>query len=112
MKYEKQALWMLVVIFIALTLLTSYYGSTDIGDYSDTAKYFSGDYSAKIRSSHSYLWGYLHAPFVGLFSSFIAFKITSLIFLILTALSVLWKKQESFVAYGFVSDYLVYGSLD
>jgi len=95
MKYEKQLLGILIVIFIVLTLITSYYGSTDIGDYSDVAKYFAGDYSAKIRSSHSYLWGYLHAPIVELFSSFLIFKITSIIFLFLTALSVFYLSGKN-----------------
>src|SRR3989338_7079354 len=82
MKYENQAIALLIIGLIALTLLTSYFGSTDIGDYSDVAKYFSGDYNAKIRSSHSYLLGFVHAPFVGFFGNFVIFKITSLIFLI------------------------------
>src|SRR3989338_304677 len=76
------------VLIILLTILTQYYGSTDIGDYSDTAKFFAGDYSAKIRSSHSYLLGFVHAPFVALTGSFIFFKITSLLFLGLIILSV------------------------
>src|SRR3989338_3469816 len=88
MKYENQAIALLIIGLIALTLLTSYFGSTDIGDYSDVAKYFSGDYNAKIRSSHSYLLGFVHAPFVGFFGNFVIFKITSLIFLILIIFSV------------------------
>jgi len=76
------------VIMAVITLLTSYYGSTDIGDYADSAKYFAGDYSAKIRSSHSYLFGFILSPFVKLFGNFVIFKITSLIFLALLILSV------------------------
>lgn len=87
-KNEKKIFAVLVIFLITLTLLTSYYGSTDIGDYSDVAKFFSGEYSAKIRSSHSYLLGFLHSPFVGLFNSLIIFKITSLLFLGLIVYSV------------------------
>src|SRR3989338_8890418 len=75
-------------LLIILTLATSYYGFGDIGDYADTAKFFAGEYDAKIRSSHSYLLGFIHAPFVALFGSFIAFKISSLIALFLLMYSV------------------------
>ena len=74
---------MLFIILIVLTLTTSYYGSSDIGDYADVAKFFASEYQAKIRSSHSYMLGFVHAPFVALTGNFIIFKITSLIFLIL-----------------------------
>lgn len=73
--------WKILLIFfvlIIITLSTRYYGSTDIGDYADVAKYFSGDYAAKIRSSHSYLYGFIFSPLVSLFKNFIAFKILSL----------------------------------
>ncbi len=70
-------------ILIIITLITQYYGSTDIGDYSDVAKFFAGEYHAKIRSSHSYLLGFLHAPFVNITNNFIFFKATSLLFLAL-----------------------------
>lgn len=76
------------VILILITLFTFYYGSTDVGDYSDSAKYTAGDYSAKIRVSHSFLYGVIHSPFVSLFKSFLIFKITSLIFLIMIIMSV------------------------
>lgn len=76
------------VIISLITLLTSYQGSTDTGDYSHTAKYFAGKYSADIRSSHSFLYGLVHAPFLMLFSNFIIFKITNLIFIILISISI------------------------
>ncbi len=78
----------IICVLIILTLTTSYYGFGDIGDYADTAKFFAGDYSAKIRSSHSYLLGFVHAPFVALLGSFIAFKISSIIILLLLIYSV------------------------
>lgn len=77
-----------MVILIFITLATSYYGSTDIGDYSDSAQFFAGKYKADIRNSHSYLYGYLHHWLVGIFSSFIVFKITSLIILLAIVYSV------------------------
>lgn len=76
------------LLLILLTLFTQYYGSTDIGDYADSAKYFAGDYQAKIRNSHSYTFGLLHAPLLMIFDSFIWFKITSLVILSLICLSV------------------------
>ena len=103
MKYENQAIALLIIGLIALTLLTSYFGSTDIGDYSDVAKYFSGDYNAKIRSSHSYLLGFVHAPFVGFFGNFVIFKITSLIFLILTIFSVYYISGKNKKALWLIS---------
>lgn len=87
------------VLLILLTLSTSYYGHTDIGDYSDAAKYLSGDYSAKTRNSHSYLFGMLHAPFVHLTQSFLSFKITSLTLLFLIIGSVYYisgKNKKAF----------------
>ena len=77
-----------IAMLILITILTSYYGSIDIGDYADVAKFFAGKYSADIRGSHSYLYGYLHSPLVYIFGSFFIFKITSLIFLILIIYSV------------------------
>ena len=80
---NKKLLAITILILVSITILTQYYGSTDINDYSDTAKFFAGKYYAKIRSSHSYLFGFIHSPFVRLTNSFFIFKITSLIFLLL-----------------------------
>ncbi len=81
--------WLLAgLVLLVLTLATHYYGSTDIGDYSDTAKYFSGDYSAKIRNSHSFVLGLVHSPFVALTQNFIFFKISSLFCLLAIMYSV------------------------
>lgn len=85
---RNKLLLLVFLMLILLTFLTNYYGSIDTGDYSDTAKFFAGGYSAKIRSSHSYLFGFIHAPLVWLTKSFIGFKITSLIFLIFLIYSV------------------------
>lgn len=80
-KKERKNIWLICILLAVLTFATNYYGTTDLGDYSDTAKYFANQYSADIRSSHSYLYGFIHAPFVKLFDSFLMFKITSLLFL-------------------------------
>ena len=76
---------LIILTLILITFLTNYYGHTDLGDYSDTAKFFSGDYAANMRNSHTYLYGALVFPFVGLFKNFEIFKFISLgcIFLII-----------------------------
>lgn len=66
-------------IMSLIALLTNYYGGADILDYSDGAKYFAGDYSAKIRSSHSYTYSLLNLIPVKLMQNFIFFKIVSLL---------------------------------
>ena len=85
---EKWLLQICILLLILITFLTNYEGSTDIGDYADTAKYFSGHYPAKIRSSHSYLFGLVHSPFVGLTKNFFSFRVSSVIFLLILIYSV------------------------
>lgn len=85
---SKKLIITISILIILLTLFTKYYGSTDIGDYADVAKFFAGNYAAKIRSSHSYLFGFVHTPIISLTNSFIGFKITSLIFLFIIIYSV------------------------
>lgn len=88
-KLKEERIAIFVLVFLALiSLATHYSGSTDTGDYADSAKYFAGKYSADVRNSHSYLFGYLHYPFIKFFDSFIIFKITSILFLILIIVSV------------------------
>ncbi|MBS3098795.1 hypothetical protein J4462_01135 [Candidatus Pacearchaeota archaeon] len=65
-----------------MTFSTKYYGSTDIGDYTDSAKYLAGEYSAKIRNTHSYMYGFLLSPFVNLTHSFVIFKIFNLLLIL------------------------------
>lgn len=87
---RKEAIIIIIVVLSlsAVTLATKFYGGADILDYADSAKFFSESYSAKLRSSHSLVYGLLHAPIVGLTESFIAFKITSLTLLLLLTYSV------------------------
>ncbi len=82
---------LLVAIFIVLiliTLFTKYIGSTDTKSFTSVAKYFAGSYKADIRSSHSYLWGFINSPLVYLTKSFIGFKILNLIVLLALIYSV------------------------
>ncbi len=85
---SKKWLFISLGILCIVSLLTNFYGNTDIYDYSDTAKFFAGKYNAKIRTSHSYLYGLIHAPLVYLTESFFIFKITSLLSLTLLIFSV------------------------
>ncbi|MBI2449857.1 hypothetical protein HYV49_06220 [Candidatus Pacearchaeota archaeon] len=84
----KKLVLIAIFLLIAITLSTHYFGSVDIGDYTDPAKFFAGKYAAKIRTSHSYLFGFVHTPLVSLINSFIGFKITSIVFLFLIIYSV------------------------
>ena len=90
---------MLIVVAIALMILislfTRFIGVADIGDYADTAKFFAGDYQAKLRSSHSVLYGLIMSPFVKLTSSFIFLKIASLFWLLLLILSIYYISNKN-----------------
>jgi len=83
------------LVLILITLSTNYYGSTDINSFTSPAKYFAGMNLAKIRSSHSYLWGFLNFPFVKLFHSFIGFKILNLIILASLIYSVYYISRKN-----------------
>jgi len=76
------------LLLFLITIFTQYHGSNDAGEYADTGKFFAGEYAAKIRGSHSYLYGFIHSPFIWLTKSFFIYKITSLIFLSLIIYSV------------------------
>ncbi len=86
----------LIIFFLFLiTILTSYYGKTDVGDYSDVAKFFAGKYQAKIRSSHSYLYGSINSPFILLTNSFLGMKIMSFVWLVLIILSLYYISNKN-----------------
>ncbi len=78
---KKWLIFIALIFLIFSVLTTSFYGNTDTYDYSNVAKLFSGDFNAKIRTSHSFLYGFIHYPLVDLMDSFFIFKISSLIFL-------------------------------
>lgn len=84
-----------ILLLFLLSVLTRYYGSADIGDYADTARFFSGEYQAKLRSSHSILYGLIHAPFVKLTDNFISFKISSVLWLSLLILSLYYMSNKN-----------------
>ncbi|MEK6875354.1 MAG: hypothetical protein AABX30_01585 [Nanoarchaeota archaeon] len=89
MKLDNRAILIIAITVIFLiTILTKYYGDADIGDYADVAKFFAGEYNAKIRSSHSYFYGFISSPFVKLTGNFSGMKIMTLIWLILLILSI------------------------
>ena len=102
---EKYKIAIIVFIMVVITFLTSYYGSTDVGDYTDSAKYFAGKYNADIRNSHSYLMGFVHSPFVYLSENFIFFKISSLIFILLLiySLYVISNRNKKILCIAFLS---------
>lgn len=79
---------LLITLLIIVSLSTSYIGSTDVGDYAGVAKFFSGKSNADLRTSHSLVYGLIHAPLLTIFDSFFVMKITSLFWLILLIISV------------------------
>lgn len=98
LKFNLNSNLLIVIVFlflILLTFFTRYYGTTDTGDYSETAKFFAGDLNSKVRNSHSYLYGFIHAPFVALTENFIFFKVSSLFFLSLIILSVYYLSGKN-----------------
>ncbi len=68
---------------------------TDIKDYSDTAKFFAGDYSAKHRSAHSILYGIMLSPYVKIAHSFFLIKLSSAFFLSLLILSIYYMSGKN-----------------
>lgn len=90
------AIIVFVIFLLALiALLTKYSGSVDVGDYADAAKFFAGEYQAKLRTSHSVLYGWVHAPFVKLTDSFLFFKITSILWLSLLIISIYYISNKN-----------------
>ncbi|MBS3066965.1 EpsG family protein [Candidatus Pacearchaeota archaeon] len=88
MDKNKFFLGLAVVLLVVISLGTKFMGNTDVYDYTDVAKFFAGEYDAKIRTSHSYLYGFIHYLSIAIFESFWIFKITSLISLLLIVYSV------------------------
>ncbi len=84
-----------ITLLFLITILTQFYGNADIGDYANVAKFFSGDYKAQIRSSHSYFYGFLSSPFVKITGNFFAMKIMNLIWLILIILSIYYISDKN-----------------
>ncbi len=97
MNKEKKLYLSLIIVFILFSLavfITNYYGETDTRSFTSTAKFFAGSYQAKIRSSHSYLWGFVNFPLVKLFQNYIGFKILNLIILTLIIISIYYISNK------------------
>jgi hypothetical protein len=91
MEFKPKKCAVIFVLFLLLTIITlstKFYGITDLGDYVGVAKYFAGDYSAKIRPSHSISFGLVNSPLVNLTSNLFLFKVVNLIWLFLIIYSV------------------------
>ena len=79
--FKKGGLWIIlitVLLLVVLALITvphDLLDATDVYDYTDTAKFFAGEYSAKYRSSHSIMYGLLLSPYVELTGNFILLKL-------------------------------------
>jgi len=77
-------LFLIALITVPFDLLEA----TDVKDYSDTAKFFAGEYKAKHRAAHSILYGLLLSPYVKIVDSFFLIKFASVFWLILIIISV------------------------
>jgi len=94
-KNKEKISFILVLFLILISLFTNYYGSTDMNDYAGVAKFFAGEYHAKIRTSHSILYGFVHAPLLSIFNSFLIMKLTSLVWLVLIIISVYYISNKN-----------------
>lgn len=84
----KKIIFATAVILCLLALATHYYGTTDVADYADPAKYFAGKFSADLRTSHSLSYSLVLAPLLMFSNSFNILKLVSLASIILIILSV------------------------
>ncbi len=69
--------------------------ATDVKDYSDTAKFFAGEYAAKHRAAHSVVYGLLLSPYVKMTESFFLLKFASVFWLSLIILSVYYLSKKN-----------------
>lgn len=94
-----------IALFIALcfiSLVTSYYGSTDAGEYKTVAKFFAGEYKAKIRASHSLTYSILNSLLIKIFHSYWVMKVTTLLVLLLIVMSmyiISGKDKKTFILF-------------
>lgn len=92
------AISIVIILLLAITLFyapTQTFDGTDSKDYTDTAKFFAGEYSAKQRASHAILYGLSHSPFVKITQSFTPLKISSILFLFLIILSIYYLSNQN-----------------
>lgn len=84
-----------ILLLFLIALIPKYYDSADIGDYAGTAKFFAGKQQAKLRASHSIVYGLMHSPFVRLTNSFILMKVSSVLWLSLLILSIYYISKKN-----------------
>ncbi len=82
---------LLAFITVPLDLLDA----TDVKDYSDTAKFFAGEYAAKHRAAHTVVYGLLLSPYVKMTESFFLLKFASVFWLSLIILSVYYLSGKN-----------------
>ncbi len=78
----------LLILIALITVPFDMLDATDVKDYSDTAKFFAGEYKAKHRAAHSILYGLLLSPFIKITDSFILIKLASAFWLVLVIISI------------------------
>lgn len=84
-----------VLLMLILSLSTRFIGITDIGDYTNTAKFLAGESVSKIRSSHSLLYSMMFAPFVKLTNDYLVIKLATILWLFLLILSVYYLSNKN-----------------
>jgi len=94
-KYNKIIIIIAILLLFLITILTKYYQSTDFGDYATTAKFFAEAQPAKLRASHSIVYGFLHSPLVSITNSFIFLKLSSVLWLSLLILSIYYISHKN-----------------
>lgn len=89
---ENKTIICIAIILIAfisvITVPHNILDVTDLNDYSDTAKFFAGEYRAKHRNTHSIFYGFMLSPYVKLTKSFFLLKLSSVFWLTLIILSI------------------------
>ena len=94
-KFARAIIIITILLLFLIAILTKYNGSIDTSDYTTTAKFFSGDHQAKLRASHSIVYGLMHTPFVKLTSSFLFLKLSSVLWLALLILSIYYISNKN-----------------
>src|SRR3989344_6147245 len=84
----------LIILLFLISILTKFYGATDTVEYTSVAKYFAGAYAAKIRTSHSLIYGIILSPFVKIFNSFLGAKIFGALSLIAIIISLFYISRK------------------
>jgi len=77
-----------IFVLILVSLLTNYNGTTDVNEYTSVAKFFAGEYNAKVRSAHSLTYGFINAPLLKISENFYNMKLISLILIIIIIFSI------------------------